>query len=200
MERNGRSEVVSGGNALVGAYLNQLGFSQSAILYMTTAGPGEMTWLNPSDARREGIAVVWKDSGGSAPVAVHAAPPVPTREVSMAPSPAAPRDWSGFGEWVQVASRQRLEDAVPIAKGLERQGANAKVFRSDKGWYAVAVGPYPMGRGQDAREGLVGSGKASRDSLVTLGGRFATLAWGTPPRTPGTAQVYTGPGSLRNDD
>lgn len=42
-------------NALVGAYLNELGLSLDAIAYITSASPTEMQWLTPQDARRIGI-------------------------------------------------------------------------------------------------------------------------------------------------
>lgn len=47
----------SGCNALVGSYYAHLGLSDMAILYMTTAGPKEMRWLNPADAKKYDIAV-----------------------------------------------------------------------------------------------------------------------------------------------
>lgn len=43
------------GNALVGAYLNRLGLSDAAIVYIEQARPDEITWLTPTDARRLGI-------------------------------------------------------------------------------------------------------------------------------------------------
>jgi hypothetical protein len=38
-------------NALVGAYLNELGLSKEAIFYITSADPSSMQWLSPDDAR-----------------------------------------------------------------------------------------------------------------------------------------------------
>ena len=53
-----KSATVSGqGNAVVGAYLNQLGLPQSAILYATSAAPHEMRWLSKEDAQAVGIEV-----------------------------------------------------------------------------------------------------------------------------------------------
>ncbi len=40
-----------------GAYLSQLGLSQSAIAYVTEAAPESMAWLTPEDARNLGIEV-----------------------------------------------------------------------------------------------------------------------------------------------
>ena len=49
---------VSGpGNALVGAFLSEIGLSENAIYYITKAKPEGMTWLSLSDARAVGIDV-----------------------------------------------------------------------------------------------------------------------------------------------
>ncbi len=48
---NGQVTVSSAGNALVGAYLNQLGLSNSAIMYITEASPNEIQWLTFADAQ-----------------------------------------------------------------------------------------------------------------------------------------------------
>jgi hypothetical protein len=45
------------GNAIVGAYLNQLGLSLDPIAYITTPGPDEIQWLSVRDALRIGISV-----------------------------------------------------------------------------------------------------------------------------------------------
>jgi hypothetical protein len=45
------------GNAIVGAYLNQLGLSEKAILYVTQAPPTSMLWMKLQDAAAHGIAV-----------------------------------------------------------------------------------------------------------------------------------------------
>ncbi len=43
------------GNALVGAYLNCLGLSDRAVVYITQADPNEITWLTASDANQIGV-------------------------------------------------------------------------------------------------------------------------------------------------
>jgi hypothetical protein len=45
------------GNALVGAYLSQIGLPDKAIVYVTQAPPKSMTWLTMSEARQVGIDV-----------------------------------------------------------------------------------------------------------------------------------------------
>ena len=56
-DNNGQPIVSSSGNALVGAYLNQIGLPYSAVVYITSTAPEEMQWLTLLDARRFGIAV-----------------------------------------------------------------------------------------------------------------------------------------------
>ena len=47
----------SSGNAILGAYLNQLGLSEEAILYITQAAPTSIQWMSLDDAGKHGIAV-----------------------------------------------------------------------------------------------------------------------------------------------
>lgn len=54
---NGQLTENGVGNALVGAYLNRIGLSDSAIIYVTQSHPKEMTWLNVDQARLRGIEV-----------------------------------------------------------------------------------------------------------------------------------------------
>jgi ATP-dependent protease ClpP protease subunit len=55
--KDGQAETSSSANALVGAYLNQLGLSFEAIVYITTAAPASMQWLTADDANQYGIEV-----------------------------------------------------------------------------------------------------------------------------------------------
>jgi hypothetical protein len=45
------------GNAILGAYLNQLGLSEEAILYITYAAPTSVHWMSLEEAAEYGIAV-----------------------------------------------------------------------------------------------------------------------------------------------
>ena len=55
--KDGQAAISSSGNALVGAYLNQLGLSTSAVWYITAPPPDGIQWLSFADARRIGIDV-----------------------------------------------------------------------------------------------------------------------------------------------
>jgi hypothetical protein len=46
----------SSGNAILGAYLNQLGLSEDAILYLTKTAPTSIQWMSLPDANEHGIA------------------------------------------------------------------------------------------------------------------------------------------------
>lgn len=45
------------GNAILGAYVNKLGLSYSAVIYITQASPASMTWLSADDAKKNDIDV-----------------------------------------------------------------------------------------------------------------------------------------------
>jgi hypothetical protein len=70
------------GNALVGAYLERLGLPERAIFYATIAGPKEMLWLTPENAKKLGIDLqVLNENGTPAP------PQVPTPLLPALPQP-----------------------------------------------------------------------------------------------------------------
>lgn len=66
----GKASASGVGNALVGAYLNQIGLSQRAIVYVTSAPPKGMEWLSPQTAGQIGVSFTSLDqaSSHSAPV------------------------------------------------------------------------------------------------------------------------------------
>jgi peptidoglycan hydrolase-like protein with peptidoglycan-binding domain len=55
--KNGQKMETGPGNALVGAYLNNLGLSEEAILFVTSAGPDDAEFLSFQRAERLGIRV-----------------------------------------------------------------------------------------------------------------------------------------------
>jgi hypothetical protein len=62
-------QEVGTGNALVGAYLNELGLSDAAIYYITHKPPTDMQWLTASDANKVGIDAEVDHSDATAPEA-----------------------------------------------------------------------------------------------------------------------------------
>jgi hypothetical protein len=59
---NGQPKTSGYGNALLGAYLNQLGLGTEAITYISNAAPENMQWLNADDASQYGINVELVDN------------------------------------------------------------------------------------------------------------------------------------------
>ena len=58
VQKAGQPTVSGVGNALLGSYLAQLGLPESAVIYITQAGPTDITWLTWREARQMGIEVV----------------------------------------------------------------------------------------------------------------------------------------------
>jgi hypothetical protein len=82
---NGQATESGAGNALLGAYLNELGLPDRAVYFIAKAPPNGMTWLTMADAAREGIDVDLFTMPGEAPNTPTANPTLPS-----APAPAAP--------------------------------------------------------------------------------------------------------------
>lgn len=53
-------DVSAEGNALVGAYLADLGYSDSFVIYASHAEPDDMRWLTPADSHYFGIDTDWR--------------------------------------------------------------------------------------------------------------------------------------------
>ncbi len=156
------------GNALVGAYLNQLGMTPAAIRYMTEAQPHGMQWMSFADAAAVGIEVV-----ALAPVE-----PAPAEEVPSSTDD----DWASYGDWIQIYSRQSLSEAVELGMAYRREFPGTFVFSYDNGWYVVALGPFASGTAARQRDRLIAARRIPRDSLVNRGERFQDLVWGDTPR------------------
>jgi hypothetical protein len=57
VEKAGATTESGVGNALLGSYLAQIGLPEQAVVYITQAGPSEITWLTLRDAEQIGIDV-----------------------------------------------------------------------------------------------------------------------------------------------
>lgn len=76
---DGKPEVSSDGNAIVGGYLRQLGFSDPIIIYVTQAVPNSMHWLSISDANRLGLSVTLSPDAASTSAKISNDTPVETK-------------------------------------------------------------------------------------------------------------------------
>jgi hypothetical protein len=57
VQKAGATTESGPGNAVLGAYLDQIGLSEDAIVYITQAAPNSMKWLNMEEAAQHGIEV-----------------------------------------------------------------------------------------------------------------------------------------------
>jgi hypothetical protein len=57
VQKGGATTESGPGNAVLGAYLDQIGLTEDAIVYITQAAPNSMKWLNMEEAAQHGIDV-----------------------------------------------------------------------------------------------------------------------------------------------
>jgi hypothetical protein len=88
IQKAGATAESGPGNAVLGAYLDQIGLPEDAIVYITQAGPGSMKWLTLEDAAQHGIDVALLPPSEPAPpsqpsvaAAAQEPPPPPTLAV-----------------------------------------------------------------------------------------------------------------------
>lgn len=133
-----RAVESSFGNALVGAYLNGLGLSDNAVIYITYSPPGDMQILSKADALAVGIDV--------APLRPDLAklganlPAMPTAEVA----PTSPQPVGLTGRVAKVrdvwTTVHREPDGAAPAMARLRPGTPVTVLRQLPNWAEVEVG------------------------------------------------------------
>jgi hypothetical protein len=67
VQRAGAATESGPGNAVLGAYLDQIGLPEDAIVYITQAAPNSMKWLNMEEAAQHGIEVALLPRPDAAP-------------------------------------------------------------------------------------------------------------------------------------
>ena len=75
--------------------------------------------------------------------------------------------------WLQIASRQDLNEAIAIAK----QYGGAKVVLSRNGWYAVVLGPYSFSDLAQVRASYQGKTSLPDDAYLTHGNYYTLMVW-----------------------
>jgi hypothetical protein len=114
--------VVSGiGNALVGAYLNDLGLSDDAVIFVAAAAPNDMNWLNAAQAKQAGIDLILLEADGSAER-------VENNVVLQLPT--------GF-RWIVLESSASLSTLKTL------QYAD-QIVQTQNGYFAAVAGPYEL--------------------------------------------------------
>ncbi|GAA6188967.1 hypothetical protein [Litorivita sp. NS0012-18] len=117
--KNGRISESGVGNALVGAYLSELGLGFDAVVFVSSAAPNEMNWLNAAKAQQAGINVVMLEADGSeTPIGKEIALKLP----------------SGF-RWIVLESSTSPET-------LKTAEYSDQIVRTQNGYFASVIGPY----------------------------------------------------------
>ncbi len=117
--QNGRISQSAVGNAPVGAYLNELGLGFDAVVFVSSAAPNEMNWLNAAKAQQAGINVVMLEADGSeTPIGKEIALKLP----------------SGF-RWIVLESGTSPES-------LKTAKFSDQIVRTRNGYFASVIGPY----------------------------------------------------------
>lgn len=187
--QTGETKVATSvGNALVGAYVSQLGLPERAVIYVTSAAPDEIKWLTFSDAQSIGIDVRQVNLNGAPNRQAQPAVASPVQAPSSPPS----GSWGQYGDWIQIFSRPTMLEATQIATEYKRRFDNTYVFRYVNGWYAVVIGPLPPGTGVARKDALVAAGVIPNDSLVARTERMAEVVYGGNP-VPAASAAIAGP-------
>lgn len=106
---------------------------------------------------------------------------------NAAPIPAAPAvdpaegstDLKILGEWLQIFSRTALSEARQLASDyLDGNTEEVAVFRHQRGFYVVALGPFADGNAERRLSSLTASGVIPSDSFTTDGAGYEQLVWG----------------------
>jgi hypothetical protein len=129
LDNDGTKLETGVGNALVGHYLSQLGFSQTAVIFATLAPPDKVFWLNAESAPQSGINYdrIPSNRTDATPQRRVTPPPV-TTVVTPRPAPIAA---TANDRWMGDAKRtMRSPEAFALA--LRQKGYQAKVDYEDK--------------------------------------------------------------------
>jgi hypothetical protein len=224
-EGDGSNHVTGAGNAIIGAYYQEIGLGTTTIATLTNPDPNDILWLIPNSPLMTELNAKIMNANGrlvtdspSAAAPALTPPPPPPAELPfvMTPTPAAPllapadpfridppqpppdrrQGWEGreIG-WIQIASRDNLNDALAFARDMHSQYGKSiekivsqeiiVVFESAavRGWYVVAIGVHMQTAQQDLRH-LWDNDLIPFDSKVVSGRHFGRCMWSTlrPPQ------------------
>lgn len=188
LESEGKRMPTSTGNALVGAYLNQLNLPTSAVIFVTSAPPEDMRWLNLDDAQSNGIEARKFDPGSSGKAPETASTRAPTAPAPSSPTP--PGTPSGQGAPTAVP------DTRPV-RSPPGTFAEYPAVATFSGARAAPVLDTPDKRAYRTRL------RAAANATPNFAGRLAVAEWGcgTSCMTGAVVDLQTGdvaflPGSV----
>ena len=95
------------GNAIVGAYLRDLGFGVKAIVFMTRKGPSSVDWLTPDLAKEFGVTWTTLQPPRAIPI-----PPQPNQRPSLRPPPQI------IAAWSRATNQSQQQSATAAPPGL----------------------------------------------------------------------------------
>lgn len=138
LDTNGTKLETGVGNALVGHYLTQLGFSEKTIVFATLAPPDKILWLDDQTASASGIvfeAIADEDKSQTSSDATRESRVAPP-PINIAPAPPPIRTVPTQPTQQRIARepesvRQTLRRPDEFVRALEREGYRASVSNED---------------------------------------------------------------------
>jgi len=149
IEKDGVRSESGAANALIGAYLFELGLRDDAIIFATSASPDGINWLTADAANRAGIPVTFLTTNGE------------QTEVGESRLLRLP---SGF-RWIVVKSAASIDDLQLPYPGLQ-------FVKTSNGYFAAVLGPYEV---ETADAILLSNDKLPGDAFLSSGKGF--VAW-----------------------
>ena len=186
INNSGEKQVSSVANALIGGYLNGLGFSEDAIAFFTSAPPDELQWLTFEESARLGIEV---KSFDELKKGVAKASPASSKKSGQTPSPKTIRAKAFARALVAASESNNPEDLLKYygpkllysGKVLERSEVAAE--------YDVYIKRWPLRRFAVPDEGMsVTCDDVSRRCAVSLNLRWLAESPERHQRSEGTAR------------
>lgn len=110
----------------------------------------------------------------AAPGGTTSAPALASPQETVQPLPAGQR-------WMQVASRQTLDEAVVVAREHQARFPNVSVYRTRNGWLAIVVGVVRSADAASMIESYASRGWIPSDSVSTRGESFVAKIWPSDP-------------------
>ncbi|MCB1497385.1 MAG: hypothetical protein KDJ86_16510 [Bauldia sp.] len=93
----------------------------------------------------------------------------------------------GNQRWVQIASRQILDEAIAIARQYDDQ--DSRVVKAKNGWYAVVIGPYSSSELSAFRDDYEGEMPLPDDAYLARGTGYVATVWHGDPSAPASADT-----------
>jgi hypothetical protein len=154
------------GNALVGAYLRDMGLSDEAIFFATEKGPDEIAYLTIQSARRFGIAVNVLDENGA----------LETPDGEEPHRGGIPLQLPSGFRWIVLASASDpgLLPAERMLKIFDRR--TLEVVKTRSGKFALVAGPYTQQIAEQGMAKLKEVGLIKADVFLSSGNGFVSRA------------------------